>query len=354
MKRIHTIYYLLVVLLTCWACGGPRTVTLNSMRPAEITLPSDIKTLLIVDRSDYKKGAVNIIEGILTGEVPGEDKSGAQSLLNSLQNQLGFSSRFNVRIASERLKGNSLTAAFPDQLSWEEIDILTKKYQADAVVSLEIFDTDFIITRGRKNIKEKVGDREVEVLKYYAQGVGNITIGIRLYDAHARTIVDQQLLRNSNTWEAYGNSAAEAIAQLVSKGEATRFLSNAVGSDYAYKVAPMPVRIRRHFRGKSKRSPELEQGTRYADVAQWDEAIEVWKSGLDRVRRDKDAGFLAYNIAIGYEVLGDFDSALSWAETSYTRYGNKDARNYVNLMRRRIRAEELARQQMELGYHQEE
>ncbi len=342
------VYGAMVILFFNNACSGSRTVTLNSMRPAEITLPSSIKTLLILDRTKSNKNAINIIEGILTGELPGEERSGTQELLSALNNQLGYSARFNIITAEERLDGNSLTSAFPQQLSWEVINNLSEKYQADAVVSLEIFDTDFIVTRGRKNIKEKVGDQEVEVLKYYAQGIGNITIGIRLYDVGTQTIIDQQLLTDTHTWEAYGNSIPEALIQLTSKGKATRYLSHAAGTDYAYKISPMPIRIKRAFRGKAKRSPELEQGTRYADVAQWEEAMEVWKSGLDRART-KEAGYLAHNIAIAYEVLGDFDNALHWAETAYVRYGNKDSRTYVNQIKRRLSSEALVRRQLELG-----
>lgn len=349
MKKVRAIVYVLGMLLLIIAgCSGSRTVTLNSMRPAEITLPADTRNLLILDRTKSDKKATNIIEGILTGELPGEEKSGTQELMSALRHQLGYSDRFYVVTAAERLDGNSITSSFPEQLSWETINTLSEKYQADAVVSLEIYDTDFIVTRGKKNTKEKVGDQEVEVMKYYAQGVGNITIGIRLYEVKQRTIIDQQLVTDSHTWEAYGNNIIDAALQLASKGDAARYLSKTVGTDYACKISPMPIRIKRAFRGKSKKSPELEQGTRYADVAQWEKAMEVWKSGLD-VARNKDAGYLAHNIAIAYEVLGDFDNALQWAETAYTRYGNKDSRTYVNQIKRRLSAEELAQRQMGIG-----
>ena len=353
MKQFLHLRIAPILLVLLVACGGPRTVSLKTMRPAEITLPSSVKTLLIVDRSVPKNKPVNIIESVLTGELPGEDKSGIQEFLAGLNQQLGYSARFQVKTAQEKLPGNSLTSAFPDALSWEQVEQLGNQYQADAIVALEIFDSDFIITRGNKSVTEKVGDTEVRRLRYYAQGVGNLTIGIRLYDIANRNIVDQQKVSDTHAWEAYGSSVQEAILQLISKRDATVYLGNAVGTDYAYKVAPMPIRITRSFRGKAKKSPELEQGTRYADVAQWQNAIDVWKSGLDRAR-SKEAGFLAYNIAIGYEVLGDFDSALTWAETSYTRYGNKDARSYVRLIKNRLRSERIAREQLELGYQPQE
>ena len=139
---------------------------------------------------------------------------------------------------------------------------------------------------------------------------------------------------------------------MTTKSDATRYLSKAVGTDYAYKISPMPIRIKRSFRGKARKSPELERGTRYADVAQWGKAIEVWRSGLDHAR-DKEAGYLAHNIAIGYEVLGDFDQALTWAETAYTRYGNEDSRTYVKQIKNRLSFEAQAQKQLGLTKSQD-
>ena len=318
------------------ACSGPRTVTLNSLRPAEITLPASTKTLLILDRTKTDKKPINVIEGVLSGEMPGEDRTGSQELLFALNNQLGSTSRFNTIVAEEYLDGNGITSVFPEPLSREIIDRMVTKYQADAIVCLELLDSDFVITRGRVD----------KGLNFYAQGIGNITVGIRLYDCQDYRIIDQQLLTNSHSWETSANSVPEAVAQLASKGDATRYLSNEAGADYAYKIAPMPVKIRRSFRGKAKRSPELELGTRYADVGQWERAMETWKSGLDRARR-KEAGYLAHNIAIAYEVLGDFSNAIRWAETAYAQYGNDDSRVYVNQIKYRMSSEGLAQMQLD-------
>jgi tetratricopeptide (TPR) repeat protein len=92
--------------------------------------------------------------------------------------------------------------------------------------------------------------------------------------------------------------------------------------------------------------PELELGTRYADVGQWERALETWKSALDRAP-EKEAGYLAHNIAIAYEVMGDFDSAIYWAKLAYTRYGNEESRSYVNQIKQRLSSEGLAQMQQQ-------
>lgn len=342
-------FYLTSIALLLSACKGTRTVTMNSMRPAEITFPSHVNTLLIVDRSKFNKDGVNILEGVLTSELPGEDKAGIQALINAFQQQLTYSPRFSTKIATERLDGNSLTSAFPDQLSWNQVSSLCRKYNADAVVAIEIFDTDFVVTDGQRTVERQVETRgekrTVKVNEYFAEGIGNIVIGIRLYDPKEQYIVDQQLLKDTHSWEAAASTLKEALLQLTSKSDATRYLSKEVGANYAYKIAPMPVRITRTFYGKSKKAPALEQGSRFADVGKWEEAADVWKNGINGAPT-KESGYLAYNVAIAYEVLGDIDRAKHWAQLAYTQYGNKDARSYVNLLNRRVEQERLANDQL--------
>jgi len=322
---------------------------MSAMRPAEITFPSHVNTILIVDRTKFKKGAVNIIESVLTGETPGEDKSGMQALVSAFQQKMATSPRFQVKIASERLTGNSVTAAFPDPVKWTELERLLRRYQADVAVVIELFDTDFIVTDGMRKVTKEIEEdgvkKEIEVDQHYAEGIGNATIGLRVYDPGSKTIVDQQLFKETNTWEATGESVRDALASLTAKSDATRYLSAQVGKNYAYKIAPMPVRISRRFYSKSKKIPEMSHGSRLADVNNWEDAINVWERGLDKANT-KEAGYLSYNIAIAYEVLGDFKKAKAWADRAYVQYGNKDARSYANQLMRRMQDEVLVDEQM--------
>lgn len=352
MKQTIPGYATLLILLgfiILSACSGTRIVTMNAMRPAEITFPSYANTIVIVDRSKFEKKAVNIVEGILTGEMPGEDKAGVQATITAFQNQLMASPRFQTKVAGEQLVGNSLTSAFPTPLPWPKVEQMTSKYGAEIMVAIEMFDTDFVVTNGKRKVKKQIEQdgvkKEVEVDEYYAEGVGNLTIGFRVYDPKEKTIVDQQLLSKSNTWQAAGKSAKDALAGLIAKSEATRYVSEMAGSDYAWKIAPMPVRISREFYSKSKKVPEIAAGSRLADVNNWQGAAQKWESGLNRAAT-KEAGYLCYNIAISYEVLGDLTTAKSWADRAYVDYGNKKAREYSATLSRRMYQEQRVQEQM--------
>lgn len=332
------------------SCGPSRTVTLNVTRPAEISLPADASTILLVDRTKFKNQTMNVIEGILTGELPGDDRFAVQEAMNALKETLYNSPRFNVKVSPERLEGNSLSAVFPEPLQWEVVSSLCSKENAEILVALEVFDSDFIVIPGSRIKKKTIGEgnnkQEVEYKEFYAQGAGSVDFGIRTYYLKEKKIIDQQMVSEDHTWEGTGSSPVEALGFLISKSDAIRYLANNIGESYAYKISPMPIRISRSFYGKSKRVDEVATGSRFADVNKWQEAIDAWKTGLTKASKEKDKGQIAYNIAIGYEVLGEYGTALKWAQDSYTLYGNKEGRNYVRFLQQRINEENILKEQM--------
>lgn len=354
MKNKYSLPFKLIaflfVVITAASCSM-KTVRFSAVRPADIDVPSSIDTILLVNRTHFNTTALDIIEGIITGELPGEDKAGTQETMNTLQNALRLSNRFVVKNASEVLDGNSMTSAFPNVLSWSEVENLCKKYNTQAIVAIEIFDTDFIITKGERTVEKEVTEngqkRKVNQLEYYAEGVANINIGFRVYDPTAKSIVDQQSMRLTKKWERTGNSIQDALAQLIAKSEATKYISRMAGNSYARKISPMPVTISRQFYKKSRKTPKLASGSRQADVNEWQSAIETWKSALRTTRTDKEAGKVSYNIAVAYEVINDLTNAKLWANKAYVEYGNKKAKNYANAIQRRIYDEDRLQKQME-------
>ncbi len=303
----------------------------------------------MIDRTKPSNEVLNALEGILTGELPADDKAAAQHALSRLKQQMDFSPRYSVKILPDRFIGNSMNATFPKPLDWQFINQLCTQHQTELVVALEVFDSNFIITNGSRTKKKTEGEapnqREVEYTEYYAQGVGNVKIGIRAYYNNNKTIVDEQLCNERNTWEATGRTPMDAANVLISKSEANKFLAGQVGNSYAYKISPMPVSVSRPFYSKSKHLPEVAQGARYADINKWEEAIDTWKRGLAKAEA-KEAGYLAYNIAIGYEVLGEYGNALTWAQDSYSKYNNKKGRDYVYILQNRIDEESRLKNQM--------
>jgi hypothetical protein len=261
MKR----YSVLMILILMAFTSCMKSVSINTLRPADINIPNEIQSIVLVDRTAYDRNAIGIIEGIITGEGINEDRDGVMTMFSSLQNSLRVSPRFDVVLASERLRGQNILGSFPDPLDWRQIDQLTRKYNTDALLAIEIFDSNFIITNGkRKNtrtVEDKDGNKiEEEYTEFFAEGVGNTRIGIRLYDKENRTVIDQDIYTQNKTWEASAASLKEALAQLINKSQATKYLAQSVGNTYAGKIAPMPIRISRSYYAKPKKNAYMSKG----------------------------------------------------------------------------------------------
>jgi hypothetical protein len=323
---------------------------MQSMRPAAFDVPNHIQSILIVDRTIYKREGVNILEGVLTGELPGQDKAALQEGIYSMQQTFARSPRFTVKIATQRLEGNSITPAFPNPLPWKSIEELNRQYQTDAVLAIEMFDTDFVVTKGTRKVKKTVKDgettKEVEVDEFYAEGLESVKLGIRLYDPKSKQILDQAPFKRTNTWTATGTSVNDAALNLISKNEAAKYVTRLATSQYANKITPMPITIRRQFYSKSKKVNAIPAGSRMADVNRWEDAARTWSSAIP-IAPIKQAGYLAYNTAVAYEVLGDYDQAIKWSQDSWVKYGNKKGRDYVNSLNARINQENLVDQQLQ-------
>lgn len=332
------------------ASGCSKNVTMTRLVPAPVTVPSHVQKIVLVDRTKPQSEGLAIIEGIITGELPFEVRNAVQATLSSLQMSLNSSPRFQIVRATERLPGGIFGHMFPNPLDWYTVEQLANRYDADAVLTLENFSSDFVVTDQQRLIKKTVTEgktsRQIEVQGWNVEGVANVSAGFRLYDPKDRNIVDQQRFEKKNLWSAEGETKAQALALLISKADAARAVGEMAGAGYATKIAPMYAEINRGFFPKSKTDQAVAQGARLAEVDQWEQAIQTWQAALPGAD-EESGGMLAYNIAVGYEVLGALELAKEWAGLAYTDFGLKKGRNYTRTLNGLLQQQALLDQQME-------
>ncbi|SDC90447.1 hypothetical protein SAMN04488104_10094 [Algoriphagus faecimaris] len=339
--------FLFGILSLTVACS--KNVTMTRLMPAAVTVPSEIQKIVILDRTKPQNEMVSVIEGLITGELPFEVRNAIEATLSSLQQTLNTSPRYEVVRANQRLTGGMFGQIFPSPLDWYTVERICQEYQADAVLVLENFNSDFVTTDRVQMIKKTVGEgkeaRTVEVKGVYMEGLADVSAGFRLYDPIGKNIIDQQRFQKTNTWSAEAETKTQALALLIAKADATRIVGELAGAGYAAKIAPMYVNIDRGFFPKSKTHPAVAEGARYAEVDQWEQAIETWESAIPEADQ-KTGGMLLYNIAVGYELLGSLDLAKDWAGKAYTQYGLKKAKNYVRTLDQEIQNANLLNHQM--------
>ncbi len=304
------------------------TMNFDVMLPARISIPSHIKSVAMIDRSVPEDNVRNAIEGGLTGEFFGQDKEATQIVMDGIHSILANSPTLNFKRTNESLSGGTLTgAAFPDPIPWKKIGELCLEYESDAILSIEIFDSDFIMIPGKGQMV-------------------NVKVGIRLYDPVGRTLLDQYNYTHQSPIRAAGNTFEAVVGSLLDKSAEIRDASYDAGIVYGQRITPSWYRVSRKFYRRSKGDDNLAMGARMMEVNDWPAAKESLQTAVDTGKR-KTRGRAAHNMAVVHEIEGDLLEAKSWAQTAWGNYRNKKSRDYLYDLNQRIRQEEVLEQQLE-------
>ncbi|MCB9283938.1 MAG: tetratricopeptide repeat protein [Lewinellaceae bacterium] len=346
MKTIPSFLWLILIGTGLQSCM--HSTTLQVLQPADMRLPEHISTIATIDRSKPSNGFVNVLEGLFTGEAIGQDKRGRLSALDGLTYSLTRTPRFQVKPTDVELEGTNTGNNMAPPLPWAEIESICDRYGADAVLAIEQYDSDAIVST--RSFQEKYKDKEgVERFRtrYRADAALDVTIGWRLYDPSTKIIEDEFSVHLDENYSANGDQERQARSNLPDPARRSFDLSYKAGQRYGMRIAPVWVPVSRAFftSGKGIYKETMKQAARMADSENWDKAVEVW-TDLVSTADPKTAGRAAHNLAVSSERLGRLEEAVDWAEKAWLTYGNKTSRNYLGVLRQRIEDDRKARSQL--------
>lgn len=323
---MKNIIYLSLSLLLIQGCAtrGMRVLT---TRAANIAVSKDIKKIVLVNRTQGDGSGV--VEGILSGELPGSDAALVQECMRGLNETLNLSTRFQTTMHDQILKsGNASGTQFGAYLEWAEVDSICNKTGADALLAIEFFDSDFLVSPPIP----RVGSNP---LVFDSRATANARGGFRLYDRAKKAIVYEDFYRHTRNWTSSGGSIIAAANQLLRRNDALRTISYDVGSRFAQQLVPLNYwEDRLMFRGKEDATKRAE---RLALTENWAGAAEIWKQAYNNpTAKAKHKAAAAYNLALSYEVMGNLDEAKSWIQKAYVETGNPKALRYSDIIDRLI------------------
>lgn len=296
-----------------------KTLHLNNVRHAAVlTIPADLDTLVIVNRDKIAKGGgkqvLSVLEGVLSGEPILGDKYGTASSVDNMKRLIERSDRLSLA-TTEILKFERKDLEGNRALDGDIVDSICNHYNADGVISLELFDSD----------------------SYYANNSATVRSLWRLYYAEKREISDEHSVHTNGTgYHGYHSIVPPQYNAIASAG--------AHGAQLYYdRIVPYFRRELRHYYGKG--SAEFKLAQRAVRVNDWDQAIFFWQSYLENSSHMKKNGRAAYNLALAYEVNEDFQSALEWIDQSI-KYGEKHAIEYKATLKWRMQEQPLIEEQL--------
>ncbi len=324
---------LLLLLVSC-----NRHTNLTVLQPAQMKIPEHIATVAVVDRSKPSKGWLNVLEGVLTGEAIGQDRQSRAEAVRGLSAALTRTPRFSVKNTGIEMTGSKAGANLPAPLDWSEVERICAQYGADAVVTIESFDSDNAAAARRSETKrkDKNGKEYIDVL-YNAHMRTGVRMGWRMYDPKTKIILDEFTTDDYLERDASGKDERTALNNLPSAVDISRSVAYNGGQRYGSRIAPLYVQVSRTYYAKAKGYTEqMKQASNYARSNDWKRAAEIWKNIEVRATDNrKAAGRAAYNMAIASEVNGNLELAQEWAQKASGKYGNKKARNYIQVIQQR-------------------
>ncbi len=296
---MRLLFYLLLISLFS-ACSSYEYLSIDALIPAKYSIPPEIKSVVVVDNSPVFRGdKVNKIKfdnRISYLDTIWYDDFG-MNVVNSLKDELIARKFYDTVYVDSNEKYKRGTKFSPSQ-----INAICKEYNAEAVIELQryfyntFYDIDEydVITVGSLDVNS--------VLLWNLHN--NITGKLEVNDLEKDTI----------SWTAEGPNLMDMANDLPGINSGLEDLSYYVGGKSADLFAPHWQTQKRVF--YSRGNFGFMQATELVRNNKWKEAMQIWKSVYDNSQK-KSKERAAFNLALGAEILGDFETANEWIKQCY-------------------------------------
>jgi hypothetical protein len=325
MKKIFT----LTIAIALLAAGCRSTVGFQVIEPAFITLPPQLKKVVILNRTAADRlKPFNQLEQMLSMEWAKEDGKASVRCIEGLGATLANSlKQYQVVVLKDTNLVGTGDKILPEPFKKSFIDSICKKYSADFVIALESFDTSILnkanglpATLSAMTITSVISGPSYTLMS-------SITTGWRIYDPNAKNLYDQYQEKANYDFAAMRITDQEVILHLPHALQGIYQNGALCGENYGFRIVPHEVtRFRFMYR---KGSSDLRLAHRYAAVGKWDEAYNIWQKNTNSGKR-KVAYRSLYNMAVYNEKMGDINNACKIIEDAYIKYNRRQALDYKN------------------------
>ncbi len=306
MRNLKLFLYLLSGAFFLIGCAGIKTITIQTQEPAQVILPSSIKKLLVVDNVVSQPDDIGHLKKKL-GRSQAEKvsvKTDSLSIiyteaLTQFLNEEGF---FEMVMLHNKPLRNDSEYWSEKGITPEKMQELKKATGADAIVSLD----KLLISSDWEDLFMQEGYP-------YAKVNGKISSTIRVYLPTLEGQIPTVHYTDSLYWEGFDISEdGFAYAEFVVPHAeiALKELAIYAADKMTYVLTPHWITQERWY--YTLPSSTTREASAFADQAKWAEAIAKWNSFYNSTKNKTEKAKTASNIAMGYEMLDDIETAHEW------------------------------------------
>ena len=297
--------------------------SIDEYREPERTTLQGVRSVLVVNNALVQPesfGHSTVVEGQNQSAVPVPlDKALLYSMF-SLTRTLDESGDLD-RVELLDITQNSTTNFYSRHtLSSQRVHSLLKEYEVDALVVLN----QLVLYDVLESFTTEEG-KQFAYIQAFAQSHWSVHYADLSRMAHSFAFADTLV------WESgLSYTRQQALSELPSRQEALLYLASVLGEDLGRSMVHTWVSVPRYLYADSHEA--VQAGLEAFRYQRWEEAILYWQSvanteggkSSNRSKRGKDkkaAAVATANIAIAYELLGDYSSACDYASEASRLFG---------------------------------
>lgn len=318
------------------SCAGIKYMSIETLEPAQVTLPENVRSVLIVNNVVQQPDDIGHQDKLLGRSVAEKVNASSDSIAiyytEALSQFLEEEEYFDsVLYFSEPLRNDK--DFFEERpLAPATMNELKNKTRVDAIISL-----DKLILQTDKN--EHFRQQGYS----WADMTGKIHSVIRAYLPTMEGKIPAVQFTDSLHWEGFdiqdGNAYAEIM--LPSREEAMKQLVIYAAEKMTYVFSPHWVRQDRWY--YTHTNSLMKEAEVHAQNAEWMDAIGKWETFYNNQRNKKEKAKAANNIALAYEMLDDMDKAYEWITISHDLFTESTSNNSLERRRSQLHKNEIER-----------
>ncbi|MEN8116870.1 MAG: DUF6340 family protein [Bacteroidota bacterium] len=331
----------LLVLLFVVSCTSTKTITIEIPQASQKELPQRIQSLLIINRtvdekySDLETDSIQRLfyQQNFDYDTVIYDLTAVDTTLKALGELLFESGRYDFVIPENRFIKSEKNTFFSKEMPWEQVKEICEIYNTDAVLSMDMYST-----------RISTDFDEITYFDPYNNGfVSNVTAEMkvlynalfRIYDPVEEKILIREFFKDTLVWEDMNSSPRVLFSQFTPVKQALSEAGIAMAIDFSEKISTI-WRVERRLifiKGDS----QLKQAGTFIDTGDWNSAMAIWREISEKARSKSVKSKAQFNVAIGFELQGNLDEAISWALDSYNTMYHPATYQYLEILKHRKR-----------------
>jgi hypothetical protein len=339
MNKNKLISAVFIVLTALGACKPVSYLSVDLTDPPKEGLPAEIQSLTLVNRAVDKRFTDEPRDSIQLRFYVSQfnldtviyDIKAADTLMQALGNLLYESGRFDVVIPQNRFLKQDTLNPYSEQMNWEMAEDLTKRFNTDAVLSLDYFKTSISTIFGTK--KDVRWDNLAGYTYYAANMRISYVANFRLYYPRNKDLLISYFLMDTLEWKGENIVLKGLFKELTKVKDALTETGISTALELSKRIAPNWKNYSRVY--FSKGNDVLHQTSLLIQQNDWETARSMWLEKLKNTNSKSLKSKLEFNLALAYEMQGELNEAIRWGGKSYNTFFRPVTYNYLNTLKER-------------------